>query len=173
MPPAALEELYTSTFDLEPACTPYLGVQLLGDENPVRGMLLAKLVELYAAEGFQPREELADHVAEVLGFLAVAQPGTARDDLVLDGLVPALGKMIEGLGDRENPYREVLTAVREIFPATAVEPVNAAVNAPVPVPGFSPFASGSIPTAVAPSPRPSPPQSGGEGGIHSTSETRS
>jgi nitrate reductase molybdenum cofactor assembly chaperone NarJ/NarW len=120
--PSALEELYTATFDLRPACTPYFGAQLLGDDSPVRGPLLAKLAEVYAGEGFRPREELADHVAEVLGFLAVARPGPARDDLLADGLLPALGKMIAALDGLENPYRELLVAARDLLgpPAVAV-----------------------------------------------------
>lgn len=112
---SALQELYTATFDLRPACTPYLGTQLLGDENPLRGPLLAKLAEVYAAEGFHPREELADHVAEVLGFLAVARPGPAREDLVRDGLLPALARMLASFEDRENPYRDLLVAAQELF----------------------------------------------------------
>jgi nitrate reductase delta subunit len=114
--PAALEELYTSTFDLRPACAPYVGVQLVGEESPLRGPLLAKLAELYAAEGHAPREELPDHVAEVLAFAAVARPGPARDDLLADGLVPAVGRMVEALDGCENPYRDVLAALRENLP---------------------------------------------------------
>lgn len=114
-PPGDLEELYTSTFDVEPTCAPYVGVQLLGDGETLRGLLLAKLAELYAHEGYTPREELPDHVAEVLGFLAVATPGAARDDLVRDGLLPALEKMVDALEERGNPYREVLAAARELL----------------------------------------------------------
>ncbi len=111
--PCALEELYTATFDLRPACAPYLGAQLLAEDSPARGPFLARLLEVYAAAGYRPREELADHVSEVLGFLAVAGPGPARDDLVADGLAPALDRMIATLADRPNPYRDLLVAVRE------------------------------------------------------------
>jgi nitrate reductase delta subunit len=114
-----MQELYTATFDLGPACAPYLGTHLLGEDSPVRGPLLATLAELHAAEGFRPREELQDHVAEVLGFVAMARPGPARDDLVRDGLLPALAKMIEALPDA-NPYREPLAAAR-----AAAEPLVA------------------------------------------------
>jgi nitrate reductase delta subunit len=111
---SALQELYTATFDLQPVCTPYVGVHLLGDDNPKRGALLAELVGIYAEAGYRPREELADHVAEVLGYMAVARPGPARDDLLHDGLLPALARMIDALRDRENPYRDLLVAVREL-----------------------------------------------------------
>lgn len=113
--PTALEELYTATFDLDPACAPYLGVHLLGEEDPARGLLLARLVELYAAEGHAAREELPDHVAEVLAFLAVARPGPDRDGLLAEGLVPALGAMARALGERPNPYREVVAAARALL----------------------------------------------------------
>lgn len=103
-----MQELYTATFDLQPACAPYFGHHLLGEDSPMRGPLLAKLAEIYAAQGFQPREELGDHVAEVLRFLAAAPSTPERDDLARDGLLPALHKMIEGFGDETNPYRDVL-----------------------------------------------------------------
>jgi nitrate reductase delta subunit len=115
-----LQELYTVTFDLEPAAAPYVGHQLLGD-GPQRGPLLAKLAELFAADGFRPRDELGDHVAEVLAFLAVARPGAARDDLLRDGLLPAVDRMIAALPEAGgNPYRALLRAVLELLRPAAV-----------------------------------------------------
>lgn len=111
---AAMQELYTATFDLQPACAPYFGHQLLGD-SPLRGPLLAKLAEIYGAERFAPREELADHVAEVLRFLSVARPGDARDELVTDGVVPSLCRMLEAFPDHANPYRDLLVAVHALL----------------------------------------------------------
>ncbi len=116
-----LREIYTSTFDLQPACAPYVGHQLLGD-SPLRGPFLARLVEVYAASGFRAREELPDHLAEVLAYLAMAAPTAERDDLVRDGLLPALTRMLEGLQGRENPYREVLIAVQELLRPGRSEP---------------------------------------------------
>lgn len=115
-----LQELYTSTFDLQPACVPYFGHHLLGEDSPLRGPLLAKLAEIYGGQGFTPREELGDHVAEVLRFVAVAPATPARDDLVRDGLLPGLRKMIESFEDEANPYRELLAVtertVRTVIP---------------------------------------------------------
>lgn len=130
MAPAALEELYTTTFDLDPACAPYVGVQLLGEEDPIRGQLLARLAGIYADEGYAPREELPDHVAEVLGYLAIARPGPARDDLVADGLVPALDRMVEKLAGGSNPYRELLVATRAALgpEAASAAPARAEVK---------------------------------------------
>jgi nitrate reductase delta subunit len=108
----ALQELYTSAFDLQPACAPYVGHQLLGEDSPLRGPFLAKLAEIYRGEGFTPREELGDHVAEVLRFLATGRGGLAREELLHDGLVPALRRMIETFQDERHPYRDLLVAVR-------------------------------------------------------------
>jgi nitrate reductase delta subunit len=124
--PAALEELYTRTFDVSPACAPYVGAQLLGDDSPVRGPLLARLSEVFTADGYRPREELPDHVAEVLGYLAVARPGTERDDLVRDGLLPALARMLETFQDHLNPYRELLLAVHGLLAPESAAPAIAA-----------------------------------------------
>jgi nitrate reductase delta subunit len=110
----ALQELYTATFDLRPACAPYVGAQLLPEDSPVRGRLLAALLDLYESERFRPREELADHVAEILRFLATARPGPERDGLIEDGLIPTVDRMIAVL-DAGNPYRDLLTAVRALF----------------------------------------------------------
>jgi nitrate reductase delta subunit len=118
-----LEEAYSSTFDLDPACVPYVGHQLVG-ESPVRGPFLAELMGVYARCGYRPRQELGDHVAEVLGYLAVAPAGPDRDDLVRDGLLPALEKMVEALRDRENPYLGLLVAVQSTLtpPSRAAAP---------------------------------------------------
>jgi nitrate reductase delta subunit len=121
-----LQELYTATFDLRPACAPYLGAQLLPEDSPLRGRLLAKLLEVYEAEGFRPREELADHVAEVLGFLAAARPGPVRDDLVADGLVPAIDRMLAALDGARNPYRDLLAAARALLAPAAAPPRESA-----------------------------------------------
>jgi nitrate reductase delta subunit len=122
-----MQELYTSTFDLRPACAPYLGAQLLPEDSPLRGRLLAALLEVYEAEGFRPREELADHVAEVVGFLGAARPGPVRDGLVADGLLPALDRMLAALDGAANPYRDLLAAVRALLaPANVLARESAA-----------------------------------------------
>lgn len=126
--PTGLQEIYTSTFDLQPACAPYFGHHLLGEDSPLRGPLLARLAGIYAAHGFVPREELGDHVAEVLRFLAVAPACEERDDLVRDGLLPALRKMIESL-EGANPYRGVLALVERAVGGSVAHAVPRASSA--------------------------------------------
>jgi nitrate reductase molybdenum cofactor assembly chaperone NarJ/NarW len=108
------EELHTTTFDLSPVCPPYVGHHLCG-ESPVRGLFLARLAGVYAAHGFSPSDgELPDHVATALRFAATAH-GKDRDDLVQDGLVPAVAKMREALRGRANPYRHLLAGLQRLL----------------------------------------------------------
>lgn len=102
------EEAYIAAFDLDPMCVPYLGHQLCPDR---RGLFLAGLSEVYAGHGFRPREELGDHLCEVLRFLAVAPEGPARTELLCDGLVPALAKMAPALAAAGSPYAALLEAL--------------------------------------------------------------
>ncbi|HVM72518.1 MAG TPA: nitrate reductase molybdenum cofactor assembly chaperone [Anaerolineales bacterium] len=127
--PAQMEELYTRTFDMQPVCYPYVGYHLFG-ESYKRGAFMAKLVEGYRALGYAVENELPDHVAVVLHFLAL---GTrARDSefgrtLLLEGLLPALEKMTAALeGEPSSPYGAVLSALRLVLDdSTEKETVDA------------------------------------------------
>lgn len=99
-----LEELYTATFDLKPVCYPYIGFQLFGDTYK-RGEFLALLNMRYKENGFGAQGELPDHVSMILRYLA----HTPDADLITEGVVPSLERMIEQLKD--NSYRELLRAI--------------------------------------------------------------
>jgi nitrate reductase delta subunit len=113
--PHELEEAYSSTFDLDPACAPYVGHHLAG-ETPKRGIFMARLAEAYQEDGFDggaPSGELPDHVSVVLRYLAAVPSGPRRQALLEDALVPALDKMLEALPGPDSVYRPVLAALRE------------------------------------------------------------
>jgi nitrate reductase delta subunit len=113
--PHELEELFSSTFELDPACAPYVGHHLCG-EGPQRGVFLAKLGDVYRQDGFAggtPKGELPDHVSVVLRYLSAVPGGSARQALLDHGLVPALDKMLAAPFDPDNAYRSVLAALRE------------------------------------------------------------
>ena len=67
--PAALEEAYTSAFDLAPLCSPYVGDQLFGASRE-RSFLLSGLRELQRDARLEAGPELPDHVSEVLRLAA-------------------------------------------------------------------------------------------------------
>jgi nitrate reductase delta subunit len=113
--PHELEEVYSATFDLDPACAPYVGHHLCG-EGPKRGVFMAKLADVYRQDGFadgRPDGELPDHVSVVLRYLSAVPAGPGRQALLDDALVPALDKMLEAPLGPENVYRSVLAALRE------------------------------------------------------------
>ncbi len=108
------QELYTSTFDVQPVCYPYAGYQLFG-ETYKRGAFMARLNEAYHASGYSAGKELPDHVSVILRYLAL-DPTRQHDDfgraLLHEGLKPALKKMTEALEKQVgNPYRELVSAL--------------------------------------------------------------
>jgi nitrate reductase delta subunit len=112
--PHEMEELYSTTFDLDPACAPYVGHHLCGD-SPRRGTFMARLADVYRQDGFAgagAQGELPDHVAVVLRYLAAVPTGAERQALLEDGLVPALDRMLSAPLDDDNPYRSLLAALR-------------------------------------------------------------
>ncbi len=106
-----LEELYTRTFDLQVVCYPYVGYHLFG-ESFKRGAFLAKLNENYRVHGFSAGNELPDHLAVILRFLARQREDDFSATLVREGVIPALETMAGTFGDNgDNPYSEVVQAL--------------------------------------------------------------
>ncbi len=114
--PDEREELYTSTFDVTPACVPYLGIHLFGEESFKRGEFMAALNARFAAAGRDAGIELPDHLANVLQYAATAEE---RRELVQFCLLGPLGKMIRALNEI-NPYRAllevILATLQEAYP---------------------------------------------------------
>lgn len=109
-----LQELYTVTFDMQPACYPYVGYHLFG-ESYKRGAFMARLNEAYHSSGFSTGHELPDHVSVILRFLG-QERGRRQDDfdrvLLREGLAPALEKMGAALKQPAgNPYACVISAL--------------------------------------------------------------
>jgi len=105
----ALEELFTRTFDINPACTLELGWVLYGQDY-ARGEFLVKMRQMLSEHRIPESGELPDHLTHVLQLLSrlpdeVAHP-FARE-YVLTGVV----KMREGFGDAKNPYSGVVEAI--------------------------------------------------------------
>jgi nitrate reductase delta subunit len=103
-----LEELYAATFDLKPVCYPYIGYQLFGDTYK-RGEFLAQLNAHYRERGFVAQGELPDQLGVILRYLARAWDA----DLVTEGVIPSLERMIEQL--EGNPYQNLLRAILAVL----------------------------------------------------------
>ena len=100
------QALYTSTFDLAPSCSPYLGAHRFGDESPERARLMVGLRIRY---GGGEATELPDHIAEVFGFAESFYEEEWKDlrELVVK---PSLEAMNAILSPTSNPYRHLLAA---------------------------------------------------------------
>lgn len=111
-PPTRWEEVYTRTFDLQPVCWPYVGYQLFG-ESYKRGMFMARLRSTYRRQGFDAGDELPDHLAVLLEYVALH--GDKDEELSKDLLdlciKPALSKMLQAMRRADTPYKGVLEAL--------------------------------------------------------------
>lgn len=107
---ASLQSAYSATFDLAPACSPYLGDHVFGDEHRRRARLMAGLRARYGAGG----GELPDHIAEVLSFAPHFRDDEWRD-LASLVLAPALRKMNAALAESSTPYRHLVAAVANML----------------------------------------------------------
>ncbi len=117
-----LDELYTRTFDLNPACTLDLGWHLYGEAYE-RGRLLVTLRGLLRAHGIVETGELPDHLAHVLPLLGRMESEQASE-LARNTVVPALETMCKALGPTDNPYGHVLAAARALVDDTLIERVS-------------------------------------------------
>jgi nitrate reductase delta subunit len=105
-----VEELYTHTFDLNPVSSLEVGWHLFG-ENYARGEFLVLMREELRKDGLTESTELPDHLTHVLPVLARMDQKQA-DRFVVRYLLPALDKMLSGLGKQDNPYQYLLDAIR-------------------------------------------------------------
>jgi nitrate reductase delta subunit len=108
-----VEELYTHTFDLNPVSSLEVGWHLFG-ENYARGEFLVLMREELRGHGLAESTELPDHLTHVLPALARMDQKQA-DRFVVRYLLPALEKMLAGLAKQENPYQDLLEAVRDVL----------------------------------------------------------
>lgn len=123
-PPGQLEEIYTGTFDINPACYIYAGYILFG-ESFKRGKFLVQLQEKYRERGFSVENELADHLAVLFRFLAILDPDEILAwELIADCLVPVLQAMLANFqpdDEESNPYAYVLRAILNVLAPKTLE----------------------------------------------------
>ncbi len=92
LPRGTIEEIYTSTFDLDPVCYLYVGYHVFG-ETYKRSIFLLALKERYRACGITVDSELADHISAVLRYVVAGDDAEDVDVVVREALLPALQRM--------------------------------------------------------------------------------
>jgi nitrate reductase delta subunit len=117
-PLGRLEEIYTGTFDMNPACYIFAGYILFG-ESFNRGKFLVRLQKEYRERQFTAGNELADHLAVIFRFMGILDPGEHTALLLLkECFLPVLTKMNNGFkneNENPNPYRQVLRAILSVL----------------------------------------------------------
>ena len=108
--PAELEEAFTSTFDLNPACCPEIGWHLFG-ERYERGSFLVWMRERLREFGLEETEELPDHLCHVLRVLGRMQAEEA-ERFATEAVGPALDRMCRSLDEAQNLFADLLRAAR-------------------------------------------------------------
>lgn len=101
-----LEEAYTRTFDVNPACALDIGWHLFG-EDYMRGQFLVRMRGELAKYEILESSELPDHLTHVLAVIAAMPEDDAR---VLSHacVFPALHKMQVALDKAQSPYRHLI-----------------------------------------------------------------
>lgn len=148
-PLTRLEEIYTGVFELDATCHPYIGYHLFG-ESYKRSVFLLGLKERYRPYAVKCGVELPDHLAVMLRFLAVNGDLTETEEIISEGLHPALRKMLKSKDEeppdpdipkppaRGDEYRRVLQALRSVLLTMA--PDDAPPTAKMPVDNLLPMA---------------------------------
>ncbi len=126
-----LQELFIQTFDLNPVCSLELGWQLFG-ENYDRGAFLVKMRAELRRYAIVESRELPDHMTHALPLLGRMEAARAAD-FAMACVLPALDKMLAALRGKENPYEDVLKALRGVLRNWCGAPEDAL---PEPEPAF-------------------------------------
>lgn len=108
-----IEEAFTRTFDVNPACALEVGWHLFGEEY-ARGMFLVRMRQELRKYGLAESVELPDHVSHVLAVMA-AMPDEEAARFVRACVQPAIEKMNEALAEQETPYRHVVAALVSVI----------------------------------------------------------
>lgn len=101
-----LEEAYTRTFDVNPACALEIGWHLFG-EDYMRGQFLVRMRRELAAYDIPESNELPDHLTHALAVIAAMSDEDARA-FAHACVFPALHKMQSALDKTQAPYRHLI-----------------------------------------------------------------
>jgi nitrate reductase molybdenum cofactor assembly chaperone NarJ/NarW len=126
---AGLQEDYVAIFDFSPKGSLYLGHHLYGD-NQKKSAFMIGLKQEFGRHDFQPAgNELPDHLAVLLGFLAhLVQRGEEdyRRQFIAEMVLPGLGKMGAQDGASRPPaWQSLIDAAQALCNADSKEVRNA------------------------------------------------
>ena len=126
VPIETLQELFTQTFDWNPATTLDIGWHLFW-ENYDRCDFLVKLRGALKTHDIAESRELPDHLSHVL-LLIDRMPEQERAEFLTEYVVPAVEKLREGLAKTRSPFLPLVIALQRQFASLLSKPVLAGVN---------------------------------------------
>ena len=116
---AQMEELYISTFDLNPDACLDIGWHLFG-EDYARGEFLVKLRQEMRRYGIAGRDELPDSLLTVLPLVA-RMPDEEAAPFRAGFLLPAVEKIRKAVPVDSNPYANLLSALASLLATETTE----------------------------------------------------
>jgi nitrate reductase molybdenum cofactor assembly chaperone NarJ/NarW len=111
-----LQEDYVASFDFNPKGALYLGHHLYGDSPKKRTFMIALKQEFARHDFTPPGNELPDHLALLLGFLAhLASRGeeSYRRDFIVESVLPGLNRMVAADPTFRPPHWQSLMDIAE------------------------------------------------------------
>ncbi len=108
-----LQELFTQTFDHNPAHALEIGWHLFGEDYH-RGALLVRLRQELRRHEIQEVSELPDHLSHVLQLLGRMEPSEALK-FAQACVIPAMNKLTEGLQRDESPFLGLIECISAVI----------------------------------------------------------
>jgi nitrate reductase molybdenum cofactor assembly chaperone NarJ/NarW len=115
-----LEESFTRTFDLNPACCPEIGWHLFGERYD-RGSFMVWMRGQMRSLEIAETHELPDHLVHIMPVLGRME-GEEQTRFATQAVEPALAGMIEKIEDPTNPFRSLLESTQTLLIANHGEP---------------------------------------------------
>ena len=111
--PWEVEEAFTGTFDVNPACALEVGWHLFGEEY-ARGLFMVRMREEMRKYGIEEGGELPDHFTHVLSIIG-AMPDEEATKFVKACVLPAVKKMLSAFEGTDKPYGDVVRCLALIL----------------------------------------------------------
>jgi nitrate reductase delta subunit len=126
-----LQEIYAGTFDVNPACCLYAAYHLHGDSYK-RGAFMAGLNREYRERGFEPGNDLPDHLPVMFRFLSQLEDPELASGLLVHAILPALAHIVRAFEVTDNVYAKLLqTVLHALKPDDYVMPESVARELPL------------------------------------------
>lgn len=120
-----IQEYYTRTFDINPIATLDISYHIFGDTYK-RGQFLANLRAEQMKLGMAIRQELPDHLPEILHYLVKVKDSELRYSLANLILLPALSEIQKALDKSLNVYAVMVAFLKKLlmedFQITKIQP---------------------------------------------------